>query len=173
MLDEHEIRDLAQRYAVAASSRDVDAIAELFDEEVENGQWGPGRQGTRAYYTDFFAMQTGHSFMQVGTHQVDLVDAEHALGVAFTRSWSGTSEQGWRDVMVVYFDTYRKHNGRWGFVHRRETLYCIGETGGEIELPAPRTDDAQPRRGTIPRTWDYWERWEARKRDAGSTNRDV
>src|SRR5262245_50512035 len=37
MLDVFAIRELAQRYAVAISFHDVDAVAELFDPEVDNG----------------------------------------------------------------------------------------------------------------------------------------
>ncbi|MBW8825954.1 MAG: nuclear transport factor 2 family protein [Acidobacteria bacterium] len=159
MLDTYEIRDLAQRYAVGVSFGDVDAIAELFDPEVDNGAFGPGREGTRRFYENFFrtARAGGHAQLIVGTHQVDLLGGDVAAGVVFTRSWSGSSEKGWGDTMVVYFDTYRKRDGRWGFVHRKETIHAAMQ---------PHTDEldlgdsaAATGRNPLPRAWEYWDRW--------------
>ena len=155
MLDTYEIRDLAQRYAVAVSFKDVEAIVELFDPEVDNGSLGPGREGVRKFYENFFRVQNRRALLQVGTHRVDLLGDDLATGVAFTRSWSGAPGEGWSDVMVVYFDTYRKRDGRWGFVHRRETIHAVmASRTDELEVDAGSTG-----RSPLPRSWEYWDRW--------------
>jgi len=60
----------------------------LFDDEVDNGPWGTGKEATYEYVR--------HAFLQVGTHQVDVIDDDHAVGVQFSRAWSGRpDERGW------------------------------------------------------------------------------
>jgi ketosteroid isomerase-like protein len=153
LIDGYEIRELAQRYAVAITSRDLDAVVELFDPDVDNGKWGTGREGVRGFYADYFERNQRHALLQVGTHQVDLVDTTAATGVCFTRSWDVGPDAARMDVMVVYFDTYRKQNGRWGFFHRRETLH-------DIVTGAPANGDGVP---GMTKAWDYWDRWRERK----------
>jgi SnoaL-like domain len=160
LLDEHEIRDLAIRYAVAISSADIDALPDLFDPAVDNGRFGPGREGVRAYYAEYFEQNQRHPFHHIGTHQVDLIDDTTASGICLNRSWSGTPEAGFTDIMVVYFDTYRKTDGCWGFVHRRETLHDM--VPGPVRSE-PLAVPGSTLRGAIPRAWDYWDRWKERK----------
>jgi predicted SnoaL-like aldol condensation-catalyzing enzyme len=152
MVDIFEIRELAQRYAVAVTFHDVDAMAELFDPQTDNGKWGTGQEGVKAFYTDFFGRNQRHELLQVGTHQVDLIDDAHATGVCFTRSWAELQPGSWSDVMVVYFDTYRKADGRWGFVHRKETLHDIARPSLADAVPVP-----------MQKHWEYLERWNEKK----------
>jgi uncharacterized protein (TIGR02246 family) len=177
MMDEHEIRDLAQRYAAGVAARDARAVSQLFDDEVDNGAYGKGKDATFDYYVDFFARDYRYSFMQVGTHQVDVIDDDHAVGVQFTRAWSGRpDERGWTDTMVVYFDTYLKRDGQWGFVHRRETLHHMrwvpheeavipGLTDGTADTGSG--DTPKPARRSIPKAWEYWQRWGERTAEMG------
>jgi len=126
LLDLEAIRQLVQRYAVAACSRNPDDLAALFDPEVQNGRWGPGREGTRAWYANFFGNDTRTHFFFAGNHQVDLddSDADRATGVAFTRYMTPVPDAPgrWFDSNIVYFDTYRRYEGTWGFVRRIETV---------------------------------------------------
>jgi uncharacterized protein (TIGR02246 family) len=153
LIDSSEIRELAQRYAIAITSRDLDAVVELFDPGVDSGKWGTGRDGIRAYYADFFAQSERHVFFQVGTHQVDLIDDTTATGVCLTRTWDIGPGNIRMDGMVAYFDTYRRRDERWAFVQRRETMHDALISSHE-ESKAPRG---------LPRTWEYWDRWRERK----------
>jgi hypothetical protein len=150
MADIFEIRELAQRYAVAATFHDPEAMSQLFDDETDNGKWGTGKEGTKAYFTNFWRSPM-HEMLQVGTHQVDLVGDDTATGICFTRSWA-QGPGGWMDVMVVYFDTYRKRNGVWGFVHRKETLHDIARPQLDEPMPMP-----------MQHHWEYAERWNEKK----------
>ena len=40
-----QIRQLAFRYTLAVDGKDIDSLAELFVEDVDNGRYGPGREG--------------------------------------------------------------------------------------------------------------------------------
>jgi len=153
LLDSYEIRELAQRYAVAITSRDLDAVVELFDPAVDNGKWGAGRDGVRAYYANYFELNQRKAFLQVGTHQVDLIDDTTATGVCLTRSWDVGPDEARMDVMVVYFDTYRKQDDRWGFFQRRETLH-------DVVPGVQQNASATP---AMTRPWEYWARWRERK----------
>ncbi len=155
LADELEIRDLAQRYAIAITARDLDAVADLFCSDADFGPAGTGRVGASAFYAEYFARNERHAFLQVGTHQVDLIDESTASGVALTRSWDVGPGPARLDVLVVYFDTYRKRDGRWGFVQRRETLHdAVPAAPADPEAAVP----------AMTRPWEYWDRWAERKR---------
>ncbi len=53
----------------------------FFDPAVDSGPFGAGRDGTKAFYANFFALRKEHAFLQVGTHQVDLISDDTASGV--------------------------------------------------------------------------------------------
>ena len=51
LLARDQIRQLAQRYALAVDGKDLDTLATLFVQDVDNGRYGPGRDGASAYTT--------------------------------------------------------------------------------------------------------------------------
>ncbi len=62
--------------------------------------------------------------------------------------------------MVCYFDTYKKTDGRWGFLHRRETIHAVMEPHtDEVAISPPAEGQAVTNRTGNPRAWDYWPRW--------------
>ena len=66
-----EIRQLAFRYAVAVDGKDLDAVAVLFVPDVDNGRFGPGREGVRRYYDT--SLRNFHCSMHlVANHVIDL-----------------------------------------------------------------------------------------------------
>ena len=155
MLDREAIRDLAHRYAVAVCSRDADDMAELFDVEVENGRWGPGRDGVRAFYGNFFQSDERPHLFHVGTHRVDLGDGDTATGVAFTRYLTTGADGTWNDTMIVYFDTYRRRDGEWFFVRRKETV------GARLVVQAAPPVERPPGSRFVPPTEEHWSVWRA------------
>jgi uncharacterized protein (TIGR02246 family) len=155
MIDREAIRDLAHRYATAATGKDAKAMAELFDEEVQNGRWGHGREGTLAYFQEAFSSsprREGYFF--VTTHRIDLSGPEEATGTAFTRYLSkAPDDENWTDTGIVYFDRYRKRGDRWGFVRRRETV--------AVRLVVPGAPPLPQAVGSrhVPSTGEAWADW--------------
>jgi uncharacterized protein (TIGR02246 family) len=143
LLTREQIRELATRYSIAVDRRDVDAVAELFDEEVDNGRFGRGREATRAYYRQYFEQAAEMWLHQVANHQIDLVDDDHATGICYVRAVSGGDDGNWRDAVIVYFDTYLRRDGRWGFVRRRIAPLV------RFDTEAPRPTD----RFRLPEAW--------------------
>jgi hypothetical protein len=138
LLARARIAELPHRYAVAATFNDADAIAALFDDEVDNGRWGIGREATRAYFRDAFSRSNGRQFFLAGTHQIDFDDDSTAHGVVMTRfSTDGIDGRGPIVVEIAYFDTYRRRGDDWYFLRRRET---VGRTyqvvTAEVEAPS-------------------------------------
>jgi uncharacterized protein (TIGR02246 family) len=121
LLDREQIRELATRYSFAADSRDFEAVAELFDEEVDNGKYGKGREATRAFYEKLLGQGTEGTVMHlISNHQIDFVDDTHAYGMCYVRAVAGIGEK-WTEVAACYVDDYVKRDGRWYFARRRPT----------------------------------------------------
>ena len=151
-----EIRMLASRYAVAVDSRDLDALVALFVPDVRVGGDGLGRDALRASFAASLS-QVGVTILQVGTHVIDLIDADHATGTQYT---AGQVEDGhrWIHQAIVYRDTYERRDGRWLFVRRVHELFHGVEAWANPldQEPAdwPRRPDG---RGTAPGSFPTWD----------------
>lgn len=122
LLNREQIRELATRYSFAADSKDFDAVADLFDPEVDNGKFGKGREATKAYYARLLgAMPDGRVVHMISNHQIDFVDDTHAWGMVYVRAVMGAGDPPttWTDVVACYVDDYVKRDGRWFFARRR------------------------------------------------------
>ena len=150
-----EIRLLASRYAVAVDSRDLDALISLFVPDV---RVGPERRGHDALRADFerSLSAVGVTILQVGTHVIDLVDADHATGVVYC---SGQVEDGgrWIHQAILYRDTYERRDGRWRFVRRVHELFHGVEapTHPRLQPPADWPEHADGV-GTAPESFGTW-----------------
>jgi hypothetical protein len=151
-----EIRMLASRYAVAVDSRDLDTLVSLFVPDVRVGSDTIGRDALRAAFVVSLS-EVGVTILHVGTHVIDLVDADHATGVQYS---AGQIEDGdrWIHQAIVYRDTYARHDGRWLFVRRIHELFHGVEAWSNPldQEPAdwPRHPDG---RGTAPGSFPTWD----------------
>jgi SnoaL-like domain len=119
MLARDEIRDLAHRYSFAADSLDYDAVAELFDPEVDNGKLGKGREALKEHYKNLLgAMPDGAVAHLISNHQIDFVDDTTAWGMCYVRAVAKAGEH-WTEVVACYIDDYVKRDGHWFFARRR------------------------------------------------------
>lgn len=118
LLRREEIRELATRYSVAVDSRDLDTLASLWDDEVEHGKAGRGREAAKAFFADYFAANPAVTLHMVANHQIDFLDDDHATGVCYIRVCAGT-DGVWSDRLLVYFDGYLRRDGRWRFTRRK------------------------------------------------------
>jgi ketosteroid isomerase-like protein len=150
-----EIRQLAARYAVAVDSRDLDALVALFVSDVRVGR---DRSGRAALRDDFDASlrTVGVTVLNVGTHAIDLVDADHATGRVYCKAEVQDGDR-WVHQAVLYDDTYRREDGSWRFVRRHHQLfYGVEVTPNPMDL-SPANWPADPDgKGTVPEAWDSW-----------------
>ena len=153
-----EIRLLASRYAVAVDTRDLDALVALFVPDVQVGRDTIGRDALRASFEQSLGA-VGVTVLLVGTHAIDVVDADHATGVQYS---AGQVQDGdrWIHQAIVYRDTYERRDGRWLFVRRVHELFHGVEAWRNPldQEPAewPRRADG---RGTAPASFPTWERF--------------
>jgi hypothetical protein len=146
LLARDEIRQLAERYAVAVDGKDLGTLAGLFAEDVDNGRYGPGRDGVYRFYDE--RLRLFHCSMHlVGNHVIDFDDDERASGVVYCRAHHHVAEPDhWFDVALAYFDTYVRQGDRWYFQRRRvRTWYRQDHPTGRV-LAEP--GEAGPTRGS-------------------------
>jgi uncharacterized protein (TIGR02246 family) len=139
MLARDQIRELVHRYSFAADSKDYEAVAELFDPEVDNGRFGKGREATKAYYERLLSgMGDGEVMHCIANHQVDFVDDAHAYGMCYVRAASYRDGKA-SEVMACYVDDYVKREGRWYFARRRPADLQAVQMGEPLGLVGKRT----------------------------------
>jgi ketosteroid isomerase-like protein len=146
-----EIRQLVARYAVAMDGRDFDAVAALFVDDVRVGREQRGR-GALAEYLRHAVEELPVTILNVGTHAIDLTDADHATGVVYCRGELQVGDR-WVVQAIQYRDTYQRRDGRWYFV-RREHLLWYGRDVGTSPLGLPPANWPEHHTG-----WGEPERW--------------
>lgn len=153
-----EIRLLASRYAVAIDSRDLDALVALFVPDVRVGRDAFGRAALRSSFERSLAA-IGVSILHVGTHVIDLVDADHATGVQY--SAGQVSDAGrWIHQSIVYRDTYERRDGRWLFVRRvHELFHGVEAWADPLDQEPADWPHRSAGRGTAPESFASWERF--------------
>jgi hypothetical protein len=154
LLAYEEIRQLVARYALAVDSRDLDTLVGLFVDDVRVGA-EIGREVLRASF-EVSLREVGVTILNVGTHVIDLVDADHATGSVYCRGELGDGDR-WVAQAILYRDTYERRDGRWYFVRRRHLLWY----GAEVPLNPMTLPDAEwpahhDGRGTVPGVFDTW-----------------
>jgi hypothetical protein len=113
-----QIRQLAFRYALAVDGKDVDGLAELFVDDVDNGRYGPGPEGVKTFYDS--VLRTFHCSMHlVANHVITFDDDDHAHGVVYCRAQHHVREPDhWYDKALAYWDTYERVRSEWRFRRR-------------------------------------------------------
>lgn len=160
------IRDLPLRYAVAVDGKDLDAIAELFVPNVDNGRFGPGRDGVRSFYDQ--ALRKFHCSMHlVANHVIDLGDEDHASGIVYCTAYHHVLDpEHWFDEALAYFDAYERVDGEWLF-RRRRLRSWFRQYNGHPELGNARVasplETSGPKRGarmpeSFPTFEAFWSR---------------
>lgn len=161
LLAYEEIRQLAYRYALATDSRDLDALVSLFVEDVRAGD-GRGRQALREFF-DRQLRGVGITILHVTNHVIDLDDEEHARGVVYCRGEIQDGER-WLVQAIQYRDLYERRHRRWYFVRRKHLLWYGAELGqNPLHLPPADWPQSHTGRGTLPESWESWQRFWARK----------
>jgi ketosteroid isomerase-like protein len=158
LLSYESIRQLVARYALAVDARDLDTLVGLFVEEVRVGPTGIGRSALRdSFLASLGAI--GMTVLNVGTHVIDLVDADHATGTVYCK---GEIRDGprWIHQAIAYEDRYQRVDGRWYFERRHHRLFYGAEVGtNPLGLPPADWPVRHVGSGTIPEAWGTWQRF--------------
>jgi len=153
-----QIRQLAAHYAVAVDSRDLDALVGLFVDDVRVGRDTYGREALRASF-DASLRGIGVSMLHVGTHAIDLVDADHATGSVYCLGQIQDGDR-WIHQSILYRDTYERRDGTWHFVRRiHELWYGQAVVPNPLDQPPADWPAHHDGRGTVPASWPTWARF--------------
>ena len=144
------IRGLAQRYALAADGKDLDGMAALFVPDVDNGRYGPGRDGVKRFYGQ--SLRRFHcSVHVVANHVIDFDDDHRAHGVVYCQARHHVLEpEHWFDEALAYFDAYERVGGEWLFRRRRLRSWYrqhVGHPDHGTERIVPGIEATGPKRG--------------------------
>ena len=155
-----EIRQLASRYALAVNLRDLDALVELFVDDVRARN---GRSGRAALRDDFaHAIRNAEvDILDVTTHVIDLIDRDHAAGTVYSRAELGDRRR-WERQAIAYEDKYTCRDGLWYFVRRNHRLF-YGVDAGPSPLDQEPAEWPRRRigRGSVPYEWPTWQAYRA------------
>jgi hypothetical protein len=166
LLARERIRQLALRYALGVDGKDLDAIADLFVDDVSNGRYGPGREGVKNFYDR--ALRAFHCSMHlVANHTIDFDDDHHAHGVVYCRAQHHVLEpEHWFDQALAYWDTYERVGDEWLFRRRRLKSWYRQHFGhpdfGTDRISATPQESGPHRGATMPEAFSTFERFWAR-----------
>ena len=151
---------MASRYAVALNHRNLDALVELFVADVRVGRDDVGRESLKQNMAA--QLRDGHrTILQVSNHVIDVVDADHALGIVGTRAEIERGDE-WVIQVIEYHDTYERRDGRWSFVRRRHHLwYGADMLTRPNALPEANWPQSQTGKGTLPDMMPSWQAWQS------------
>ena len=116
-----EIRQLISKYSLALDMRDIDAMVNLFPEDVAVGGGKTGRSALKAWFSDTLRNQFDGTSHHVGTTIIEFVDPDHAVGIVYSKNEHETGPE-WVIMQMMYYDHYERIAGRWYF-RRRQPLY--------------------------------------------------
>jgi ketosteroid isomerase-like protein len=156
LLAYEQIRQLASRYAVATDRRDVDTLASLFVPDVRVGRDTYGREALRANFAEQLRA-IGVSILNIGTHQIDLIDDDHATGHVYCK---GEIQDGarWIHQAIRYDDTYARVDDEWLFVRRKHLLFYGAEVGvNPLTLPPANWPEHHDGLGSLPYSEPTWQ----------------
>jgi len=166
LLAYEEIRQLASRYAIYLDARDVEKLIALFIPDVRVGREKSGHEALRADFGSSLR-GIGRSFLQVGNHAIELVDADHATGIVYCRGEiqdGGPTSDRWIIQCIQYHDTYERRDGHWLFVRRKHLLVYGAELGTNPLTLAPANWPAhQTGMGSHPDALPTWQSFWADK----------
>ncbi len=156
LLAYEQIRQLVARYAIATDRRDIHALVALFVDDVRVGRDTYGRDALHANLSEQLRA-IGVSILNVGTHQIDLIDADHATGHVYCKA---EVQDGVRFIQqaIRYDDTYERRSGAWFFVRRRHLLFYGAEVGvNPLALAPANWPEHHDGLGSIPYSDPTWQ----------------
>ncbi len=166
LLARDAIRQLAERYALAVDGKDLDTLAGLFVEDVNNGRYGSGREGVKVFY-DHVLRDFHCSMHLVANHVIDFTDDSAASGVVYCRAHHHVLEpEHWFDSALAYWDSYERVGEEWLFRRRRLRSWYRQEVGhpehGAARIESTASTSGPTRGSRMPDAFPTFEAFWAR-----------
>lgn len=137
------IRQLAAKYSLALDMRDMDAMVNLFEENVRVGKDASGRLALRAYMDGTLRSPFTGTSHHIGGHIIEFNDPDHAHGICYSKNEHETGDE-WVIMQMMYADNYVRVDGRWYFARRLPLYWYATDLNkppiGENKMRWPGTD---------------------------------
>jgi ketosteroid isomerase-like protein len=154
------IGNLVARYAVLIDARDLDALAELFVEDVRATRELRGREAMK-HLIEGLVCQFTTSVHFVGAQTLDFVDDDHAEGVVYCKAEHEYGDE-WIVMAIQYWDRYERRGGCWYFSGRKIHHWYATDMNDRPTGPE-KTRWRVTGPETLPGVYESWARfWEAR-----------
>ena len=111
------IRQLAARYSLSLDMRDLDAHVNLFAPDIRVSREQTGRAHLKAWLDDTLRNQFTGTSHHLGQHIIEFTDADHALGVVYSKNEHECGGE-WVIMQMLYWDDYERIDGSWYFRRR-------------------------------------------------------
>lgn len=156
-----EIRQLVAKYALALDMRDMDALVNLFCDDIQVSRDKKGRRALRAWFDQTLRERFTGTAHVTGNHIIEFDDGDHAHGLVYSRNEHEMGDE-WVIMTMIYWDQYERQDGRWLF-RRRLPLYWYATDLNEPPIGAKkmRWPDQEPYDGGYHEFFPTWkEFWE-------------
>lgn len=158
------IRQLAAKYSLALDMRDLDAMVNLFPEDVRVGKDQQGRAAFKQWMDETLRVQFTGTAHHIGNHIIEFDDPDHAVGVVYSKNEheTPTADGGceWVIMQMLYWDDYIRLDGRW---HFRRRLPCYWYATDLNKPPCGdnkmRWPDREPYAGAFHQLFPSWQRF--------------
>jgi hypothetical protein len=152
-----EIRQLAAKYAVALDMRDLDALVNLFVDDVGVPGRRRGRAALRAWYDAEMRHNLLGSAHGVLGHVIDVHDADHASGLVYSRNDLET-QSVWVIELLAYLDSYERREGHWYFSRRTPLFWYQSDiTNPPVGPSKVRWPGSAPHNGMFHAAFPSWQ----------------
>lgn len=150
------IRQLVSRYGMLLDRRDLDALTNLFVDDVRVTRETRGRPAMRAHL-DHLLRQFTTSIHFVGNHTIEFTDPDHAEGIVYSKVEHEYGEQ-WIVMAIEYWDRYERRSGTWQFGGRKVHHWYAVDL---LERPTGVDKNRWPVTGApaIPEVYETWRRY--------------
>jgi hypothetical protein len=160
------IQQLAIRYAIGLDSRDLELLVDQWVPDVWMGKrFGQGRDAVRSFFTPILHGFYRTTHMITG-HMIDVLDADHATGQVYCRAEHESGDE-WVVQAIVYEDTYRQFDGRWGFAKRLHHHWYSTPIQKAPTAPTFENWPGRPGPGRCPTAPHHWPSWEGFLQEVG------
>lgn len=150
---------LANDYAFAADSRDLEGLVAMFVDDVDCGRFGIGRDALRDSY-NVVHRQFYRTVHHVVGHTFRFDDDDHATGRVMMRAEHEVGDR-WVVGMLCMFDTYERRDGTWYFVRRKPESWYSTEYDDQPRGPDWKPSGWEGRTPRLPQlnaTWaTFWD----------------
>jgi len=158
------IRQLAAKYSLALDMRDMDAMVNLFPDNVRVGKDKVGRGHFKRWMDETLRVQFTGTSHHIGNHIIEFRDPDNAVGVVYSKNEheTPTADGGceWVIMQMLYWDEYTRIDGRWFFKRRLPCYWYATDLNkppcGEQKMRWP---DRESYDGTFHELFPTWQQF--------------